>query len=284
MAFVAANLSAGSSPQTMALGGAYAASDVGGIDLQILGPAPTNNALEARMLTAASGTAKDGIVEENLAPPMFTKPLAQIVAKNIPVVAVDSAPTLGSNVTLFVGSDNYALGAALAQQVIKALPAKASGTIVVNDASLSTPVFGMRAKGAMDTLSKALPNVKVIEGNATCLSGGNAVCTANTTALIKANAGALAFIGTGAIDGPTLAQLKKQQGSKAIVAGFAITPPALQAIKDGSELCTMSPEQYLKGYVATRLLAQAVASGKPLAKGWFDLPAGLMREGERAAG
>jgi ribose transport system substrate-binding protein len=210
------------------------------------------------------------VVLENLAPPAFTQPMAKAVAKGVPVVALDTEPSPGSNVTLYVGNDNYALGVSLAQEAIKLLPAQASGTIVVNNATRGVPMFMMRAKGIMDTLAKALPHVKLIEVYTSCMDA--TPCSSGLLPIMRANSHALAFLGTADVDSYTLAQLKKQLGGKYLTAAFDLDPRTMQAVKDGTNFCTISPEHYLKGYIATRLLAEAVKTGKPLPKGWFDEP------------
>ncbi len=263
---------AGTALPAMVQGGLYASYDVGGIDLQIVGPTQLDGPLQVKMLQTLAASARDGIVEENLTPALFTKPIAQIIAKGIPVVAMDSVPTPGSNVSLYVGNDDYAMGQTLAQQVIKALPARASGTIVVNDPIHGSSVFGLRAQGAVDAFAKVVPKVKIVESYASCMAGLDAACHRSILSVVKANAHALAIVTTNSTDAYILAQVKQEVGGKFLIAGFDLAPQTLQAIKDGSVLCTISPEQYLKGYVATRLLAEAAQTGKPLPKGWFDLP------------
>ena len=269
MAVIVADLSVGAL-SLMAGGSVFAASDVGGIDMTVLGPKQTDTAKEVQMFEGAVSQSRDGVVLENLAPPAFTQPMAQAVAKGVPVVALDTEPSPGSNVTLYVGNDNYVLGVSLAQEAMKYLPRQASGTIVVNDATRGVPVFEMRAKGIMDTLSKALPRVKVIEVYSQCMDAGT--CSASLLPVMRANPHALAFLGTADADSYTLAQLKKQLGGKYLTAAFDLDPRTLQAVKDGTNFCTVSPEHFLKGYIATRLLAEAVKTGRPLLKGWFDEP------------
>ena len=270
VAIVMASLGGGGALQWMASGGVFAASDVGGITANVVGPSTIDGPKEVKMLQAAAATARDGIVIENLAPPLFTQLEAKLVAKGIPIVAMDTAPMPGSNVNLYVGNDNYALGVSLAQEVIKQLPANASGTIVVNDLIKGVPTFDLRAKGITDTFAKVLPRVKAIEVSVTCQSTGD--CYKAFAPVVRANSHALALLSTGTFESTAFAQLKKEQGGKYLIGGFDLNTQTLQDIKSGLVLCTVSNEHYLMGYIAMRLLAESAKTGKPLPKGWFDMP------------
>ena len=121
-------------------------------------------------------------------------------------------------------------------------------------------------------MATGLPKAKIVVVNAPCLSGQTAACTSGLSAALKANSNVVAVLGTGGIDAPTAAGLKQAQHAKFLVAGLALSAPVLAGIKNGSILCTVSPEQYLEGYVAAQLLINALNSGKPLITGWFDMP------------
>jgi ribose transport system substrate-binding protein len=270
MAIVMAAVGQGGALQWMASGGVFAASDVGGITANVVGPSTIDGPKEVKMLQDAAATARDGIVIENLAPPLFTQLEAKLVAKGIPIVALDTAPMPGSNVNLYVGNDNYALGASLAEQVIKQLPANASGTIVVNDLIKGVPTFDLRVKGITDTFAKVLPRVKAIEVSVSCQSQD--ACYKAFAPVVRANSHALALLSTGTFESTAFAQLKKEQGGKYLIGGFDLNNQTLQDIKSGLVLCTVSNEHYLMGYIAMRFLAESAKTGKPLPKGWFDMP------------
>jgi ABC-type sugar transport system substrate-binding protein len=272
IAFVVGNMTAGAPVWSMTMGGKYASDDVGGMVVTVSGPTPPNPAAEVKLLQTAIASHPAGIVFENLAPPMFTQLEAQAIGKGIPIVALDTPPMPASKVTLYVGSDNIGLGATEAQQIIKQLPANTSGTVIVVDANHGSPVFDVRAKSAADTVAKALPKVKVITVNAPCLAGLDAACSSAVAAAIKASSHLVAVLGTGSLDSVMAAQVKKAQGGTFLIVGLVLSPAMLQAIKNGTILCTVSPEQYLEGYIAMRFMADSLKSGKALPTGWFDLP------------
>ena len=59
-------------------------------------------------------------------------------------------------------------------------------------------------------------------------------------------------------------------GRRLLVGGCDLEAPALQAIKDGLVYALASPEHWLKGYIAIRLLAQHAQLGKDLPVGWWN--------------
>jgi ABC-type sugar transport system substrate-binding protein len=269
MVFAVANVSLNFAVE-MANGGKYAADDLGGIDLKVVGPATTDGPQEVQLLQNALTTSKDGAVVENLAPDLFTRTYAQAVAKGIPIVALDTIALPGSNVELYVGNDNYELGVQLAEETIKRLPPDASGTVIVGVPNPGVPVLDSRAKGIKETFAQKLPKITVKGPFQTFSDPGKSYNAWSSQ--VRANPKALAFLGVGDADSYSLARLKKEVSGSFLTAGFDLDAKTLEAVKDGTNFVTISPEHYLKGYVAMRLLGDAVKSGKPLPKGWFDEP------------
>jgi ABC-type sugar transport system substrate-binding protein len=269
MVFAVANISLNFALE-MANGGKYAADDVGGIDLKVVGPATTDGPQEVQLFQNAITTYKDGAVVENLAPDLFTRPYAQAVAKGIPIVALDTVALPGSNVELYVGNDNYGLGVQLAQETIKRLPKGATGTIVLGVPNPGVPVLDSRATGIKETFAKELPGI-VVKGPFQTFSDPGKSYNA-WSSQVRSNPKALAFLGVGDADSYSLARLKKEVHGSFLTAGFDLDAKTLEAVKDGTNFVTISPEHYLKGYVAMRLLGEAVKNGKALPKGWFDEP------------
>lgn len=269
MSFVVANISLNFALE-MANGGKYAAEEAGGIDLDLVGPATTDGPQEVQMFQNATTTNTDGAVVENLAPDLFTRPYAQAVAKGIPIVALDTVPLPGSNVELYVGNDNYELGTQLAAEAIKRLPPSAKGTVVLGVPNPGVPVLDMRAKGVKDTFAKQLPGITVKGPFQTFSDPGQSYNA--WSAQVRANSTALAFLGVGDADSYSLARLKKETKGTWLSGGFDLDAKTLEAVEDGTNFVTISPEHYLKGYVAMRLLAEAVKKGEKLPKGWFYTP------------
>ncbi|HEY4454179.1 MAG TPA: sugar ABC transporter substrate-binding protein [Pseudonocardiaceae bacterium] len=254
----------------MVEGAQSAATKEGGVNLKAVGPPNTDGPAEEQLLQSLITTNRDGIVLENLDPPIFTRPAAQAMSQGIPVVALDTAPTDGSKVTFYVGNDNYELGVMLAQQTIKRLPANPTGTIVLGEPNPGTPVLDSRVQGLKDTFAKQTPGIKVLGAYQT-YSDPNQNYTA-WIAQVHANPSALAFLGVGDADSYDLAKIKQTEHGSYLVAGTDVDAQTLQDVKAGLDFVTIDPEHFLKGYIATALLIRAVKQHKSLPQGWLDMP------------
>ena len=267
--FAVANISLNFAVE-MANGGRFAADDVGGIDLNVVGPATTDGPQEVQLFQNAIVRHNDGAVVENLAPDLFTRPYADAVARGIPIVALDTIALPGSNVNLYVGNDNYGLGVTLAEEAIKRLPSGASGTVVIGVPNPGVPVLDSRAKGIKDTFAAKLPNVRVLGPFQTYSDPGKSYNAWSSQ--VRSNPKALAFLGVGDADSYSLARLKRETKGSYLTAGFDLDAKTLEAVQDGTNFVTISPEHYFKGYIALRLLADAVKADKDLPQGWFAEP------------
>ncbi|GAA2123914.1 sugar ABC transporter substrate-binding protein [Actinomadura napierensis] len=250
----------------------------GNVDFKVVGPPNTDGPAEQQLFQNLTVTHPDGIVLENLDPPIFTRPAAQAVDKGIPIVALDTAPTDGSKVGFYVGNDNYELGALLAQATVKKLGKDARGTIVIGVPNPGTPVLDSRAKGIKDTLAQQAPGIRVLGPFQTYSDPAQSYGA--WQAQVNAHPDALAFLGVGDADSYNLARLKEQRHGRYLTAGFDVDPKTLDAIKRGTNFAGIDPEHYLKGYIATALLIKAVRDGKgKLPSGWFKTPGLVMDSG-----
>ncbi|MFD0687486.1 sugar ABC transporter substrate-binding protein [Actinomadura fibrosa] len=256
-------------------GATEASKRAGNIDFKVVGPPNTDGPAEQQLFQNLTVTHPDGIVLQNLDPPIFTRPAAQAVGKGIPVVALDTSPTDGSKVGFYVGNDNYELGAMLAQETVKKLGAGAKGTVVVGVPNPGAPVLDNRAKGIKDTLAKQAPGIRVLGPFQTYSDPAQNYGAWQSQ--VNANPNALAFLGVGDADSYNLARLKEQRKGKYLTAGFDVDPKTLDAIKRGTNFVGIDPEHYLKGYVSTAILIDSVRKndGK-LPQGWFKTPGLVM--------
>jgi ribose transport system substrate-binding protein len=243
--------------------------DVGGVEDVVDGPPIVDGPRQLQMFEQMKQDAADGISVFTLSPDLFAGPLAEAAADGIPIIAVDNQPPPSSNITLFVGNDNYQLGQMLADEIVAQVPASAKGKIVLGNNSPGVPVLDQRAKGIRDRLQSKLPNVTV-SGPFDTKQDVMANLAAWRT-LVRANPGALAFLGTGDADGWNLAQIRRSTRAKWLAGAFDLDPKALAAVKDG-DLVLVSPEHYIKGDIAGRLQAQHAKDGTPLPAGWIYTP------------
>ncbi|MFI1443757.1 sugar ABC transporter substrate-binding protein [Streptomyces fructofermentans] len=259
----------------MVLGAESAADHAGDVNFKAVGPPNTDGPAEVQLFQNLTARAKDGIVLENLDPPIFTRPAARAVDRGIPVVALDTAPTDGSKVTFYVGNDNYALGRLMAEEALERLGDDPKGEIVIGVPNPGTPVLDNRAEGIADTFAEKAPGVKVLGPFQTYSDPGQN--HSSWSSQVGAHPGALAFLGVGDADSYNLAKIKKEKGGKYLTAGFDVDPKTLEAVKDGSNFVTIDPQHFLKGYLSTAMLIESVRDndGK-LPDGWFLAPGGVV--------
>lgn len=251
-------------------GAKQAATNAGHINFKAVGPPNTDGPAEQQLFQNLTQTATDGIVLENLDPPIFTRPAAQAIGSGVPVVALDTAPTDGSKITLYVGNDNYQMGAMLAEQAIKRMPKNPSGVVIVGEPNPGTPVLDSRAKGIKDTFAKRTPKVRVMGPYQTYSDPGQNYNA--WVSQVNAHPKALAFLGVGDADSYNLAKIKQSRHGKYLVAGTDVDGKTLQYVKKGVDFVTIDPEHYLKGYIATHLLIDSVRTGHKAPAGWFKTP------------
>jgi len=269
LGFVVANVSLNFARE-MADGGTAAATAAGGVKLKVAGPPTTDGPQEVQIFQNTLITSPDGVVIENLAPDLFTRAEAQAIDKGIPVVALDTVGLPGSKIETYVGNDNYDLGATLAQETIKRLPRNPTGTIVLGEPNPGVPVLDSRIKGLKETFAAHAPGITLKGPYETFSDPGKSYNA--WSSLVRSNDRALAFLGVGDADSYSLARLKRQTRGTYLTAGFDLDDQTLKAVKDGTNFVTVSPEHYLKGYVALALLARAVKDGQDVPRGWIDVP------------
>ncbi|MET8975515.1 substrate-binding domain-containing protein [Streptomyces sp. NPDC004539] len=259
----------------MVLGAESAASHAGDVNFKAVGPPNTDGPAEVQLFQNLTTRAKDGIVLENLDPPIFTRPAAQAVDKGIPIVALDTSPTDGSKIGFYVGNDNYALGELMATEALKRLGANPRGEVAIGVPNPGTPVLDSRAKGIADTFAKRAPGVKIVGPFQTYSDPGQNYSA--WSAQVNAHPDALAFLGVGDADSYNLAKIKKSGKGTWLSAGFDVDPKTLDAVKDGSNFVTVDPQHFLKGYLSTAMLIEAVREkdGK-LPEGWFLSPGAVV--------
>ncbi|PXX71441.1 monosaccharide ABC transporter substrate-binding protein (CUT2 family) [Nocardia tenerifensis] len=272
MAFVYATTS--QNPfQEMALGAAAGAADAGDIDLTETAPPGINGPQEVSQFQAAVRTARDGIAMETLTPDLFVRPLQQAAAAGVPLATVDTVPPAGTKVGLYVGNDNTELGRSLATEIIKQIPVGTTGEVVLGNDIPGLDLLSQRLEGMKAVLQEQRPTLTVLGPFDTGSEPTDNYNKWNNT--VKAHPNAVAYLGAGASDAVSLALIQKNTGRRLLVGSCDPDSQALAAVKDGYAAALASPEHWLKGYIAIRLLAEHARTGKPLTEGWWN-PGGLI--------
>jgi ribose transport system substrate-binding protein len=249
----------------------FAVTQVGGVDFTVAGPPRNDNPGQAKIFQdiVRGGKANDGISLFMQAADLFAPLVSEAHAKKIPMIAVDNQMDRTAKVDLLIGNDNYELGRTVADQVIRKLPADASGEVVIGTPVPGVPVLEHRVKGMRDAFRERLPKVQVL---GPFDSKTDPMVNLSTwKGLVAAHPKALAFLGPGNSDGFNLASIRKSSKASWLVGGFDLDPRSLRAVKEGN-LLLVSPEHFVKGAIAGRLQAQHAKDGTALPKGWLYTP------------
>jgi ABC-type sugar transport system substrate-binding protein len=254
-------------------GGKEAAKQAG-VNLTEQAPPQINPEQEVQLLNGLARKTKDGIAYMTTAPDVFAHPTKEVSDDGIPLVAMDAAPLPTSGVTTYVGDDNFALGQSVAREVIKKIPADATGEVVIGVDIPGLPLLENRVKGMIDVLKKERPNVKVV---GPLNAGAEPADNYNrTSAMVKAHPDALAFLQPGAQGAVSMQQITQQTGKHHLFGGCDVDPTSLQAVKKGAVAVLGDPWHWMKGYIATKLLADLAVDQKKLPDGWWNSGSGVV--------
>ncbi|WP_158891077.1 sugar ABC transporter substrate-binding protein [Amycolatopsis anabasis] len=263
--------------QEMAFGAKAAAADAGQVNLADNAPSGINGPMQVSQFQSAIRTSADGVALQTLTPDLFVRPLKQAADAGVPVVAVDTVPPAGSGVGLYVGNSNTDLGRQLATELLKNIPAGATGEVVLGNDIPGLTLLEQRLAGVQEVLQRERPGL-TISGP---FDAGSEPSTNFTkwNDIVKAHPNAVAYIGAGASDAVSLALIQKNTERKFLVGSCDPDPQALLGVKEGYVAALASPEHWLKGYVALRLLADRARSGKPLEQGWWNTGSLIVNSG-----
>ncbi|MEV8632406.1 sugar ABC transporter substrate-binding protein [Streptosporangium sp. NPDC051023] len=254
--------------QEMAFGAKAAADQAGNVTLNQAAPVGVNGPAQVQLFQSAIRNSPDGIALETLTPDLFVRPLNQASDQNIPLAAVDTAAPPGTKVGLYVGNSNAELGTALGMEFIKHVPADAKGEVVIGNDIPGLQLLVQRADALIAVIKKERPGLTIsgpFDAKSEPTDNFNA-----WQGIVKAHPKAIAFLGVGGQDGVSLPLIQQQTGRKFLAGSADIPPEALQAVKNGQLFALSSPEHWLKGYVAMRLLIESKRTGKPMPTGWWN--------------
>lgn len=257
----------------MAAGAQYAANQYG-VKAQVVAPPNIDDEAAVKLFQNLEKTATDGIAVETLAPDLFVRPEADAVSKGIPVIAVDTVPSAGANVTTYVGNDNIAAGALLADEAINQLPSTAKGSVVVGIDTPGVPVLTFRFQGIQQEFQRLRPDIQVIGPLDSKQEPQENFDAWNN--IIKAHPEGVAFLGVGDTDNASLARIKQANNATYLTGAFDLNPDGLQAVQNGVNFGLVDPEHFLKGYTAMRLLIEHAMHGKAIPQGWWNTGAVLV--------
>lgn len=246
-----------------------AAAEVGA-ELSVAGP-PTINPTEAiKKFEDMTATSPDGVTVFPIPAELWTAPFNRAAAKGIKLDAIHVPPAEGSEVPLYVGMREKEAAENLAQVFVDELGPDASGEIVLGIGPAGEPVNENRILGYEAVFSSELPDVKLVGPLTT---GNEPVENLNNwTQVFQRYPDALAYVGTTDQDCGSLAKLKAKEGGETLVGAFdpSVENGCLTGIENGDVLAAVEQQPYIRGYVATRVLGEAVNEGVDVPEGWID--------------
>jgi ribose transport system substrate-binding protein len=124
-----------------------------------------------------------------------------------------------------------------------------------------------RINGMIKVFHAQRPKVQIIQFNSTQTISGNYSAWA---AELKAHPNPLACMGPGNADAISVSEVEQHTGKHYVVGQADLAPQALQGVKTGLVTALVSPEHWLKGYIAEALLIKHAQTGAPLPKGWWN--------------
>lgn len=253
-----------------------------GAELSVAGP-PTINPTDAiKQFEDMVATSPDGVTVFPIPAELWVAPFSRAAAKGVKLDAIHVPPVEGSEVPLYVGMREKEAAEDLAQVFVDELGPDASGEIVLGIGPAGEPVNENRILGYEAVFSSELPDVKLVGPLTT---GNEPVENLNNwSQVFQRYPDALAYVGTTDQDCGSLAKLKAKEGGSTLVGAFdpSVENGCLPGIEKGDVLAAVEQQPYIRGYVATRVLGEAVSEGVDVPEGWIDTGIQVVTEANAA--
>lgn len=221
-----------------------------GVTVDYRNPSGGDLADMARLLEQASARNYDGVITSIADIDVLKKPLAQVVAKKIPLVTINSGTTAQSEqlgAIMHVGQPEYDAGKAAGE---RARAAGAKSFLCVNHYA-TNPASFERCKGFGDALGVDYKGSTVDTGE------DPTTVESKVSAYLRKNPDTAAVLTLGPSSAhPTLkAVAKLGLKGKIFMATFDLSPEISAGIKDGTVAFAIDQQPYLQGYIPVAVLA-----------------------------
>jgi len=257
--------------QEMAFGAEGAAATTPGVNLVSSAPSVDDPAALAQMFESATETSPDGVVLQALAADPFLRPVSDATAGGIPVIAIDAPPPEGAGVELWITNDNVQIGRDMIDELVKHIPEGTTGDVVIGNSGPDVPPLFLRVEGMVARLGELRPELTIIGPLSTEGATGTAAEIFQAwQGIVQANPDAVAYLAPDNNGGQALGLISEQTGKKMLIGGADLEPDALNKVASGSITFLASPEHWLKGYIAIKLLADHAQAGTPIPAGIWD--------------
>ncbi|MDT0183994.1 sugar ABC transporter substrate-binding protein [Microbacterium sp. ARD31] len=249
--------------------GARDAADAVGSQFTQYGPQglDPNKAISDFQNAVAAGA--EGVLAMAYPGDLWKAPIDRAVDQGVTVVTADNY-SYGSKATAHVGAPKVAMGAGLADEFIKSLPADASGVIVPAICVAGLEVIMAPLEGFKARIEEELPDVEVLDLEVT--AGDPAGNFAAWQRIVAKYPDALGFVGACDVDLPNLVKIKETTDDPFLVGVTAggDDPVAVQALESGLIVGVVTQRPWLQGYVGMTLIAGNAFEGKELPTGWIN--------------
>jgi ribose transport system substrate-binding protein len=251
--------------------GAEDAATLTGAELDVAGPPTIDPTTAIKDFEDMVATKPDGVTVFPIPAEQWVRPFNQAAEAGVKLDAIHVPPTEGSEVPLYVGMKEKEAAEDLVHVFAEELGPEASGEIVLGIGPVGEPVNENRIFGYEAAIEKEMPNVKIVGPITT---GNEPVENLNNwTQIFSRYPDALAYIGTTDQDCGSMAKLKGQGKNPSVLVGAfdpSVENQCLPGIEEGNVLAAVDQQPYIRGYVATRVLAEAAKEGVDVPEGWID--------------
>lgn len=259
-------------PYTSAIAaGARAAAEDVGADLAVYGPTQLDPTAAIADYQNAVSAGAAGMLVVGFPPDLYKSPVDKATALGVVTASVDVNVAPGSTATAHVSSPKAAMGAAVAEAYIAALPEDATGELVPGLCVPGLPDLTVPLDGFRQTMEAARPGVTILEPEVTSADPAE-----NFTAwqrIIAKYPDALGFVGLCDFDVPNLIKAKSAIPGADFLIGVTTggdDPAAVAQITGGTMVAAIEQNAWLMGYVGMKLVAQAAFADQPLPTGWIN--------------
>ncbi len=229
-----------------------------GIQVDFKAPNPGSIEEQQRILEDLESQGYHGIAISVLHPTHINRLLNRLAGRMNVLTHDSDAP--GSNRLVYIGTNNFAAGAALGKEIVKIFPKGAKMAVFVG--TFSADNARQRFDGILKSIKDSGLNFEVVARKEDDKDPIRA--KKNVEDVLNAFPDLDLLVGLWSYNGPAIASALKSSGKqdRIKVVCFDEEEPTLQAIKDGLIACTIAQKPFQFGYQSSVLLKKLCGEGE----------------------